>query len=326
VAWPVVSATADFLVSRAKRSSHPSKNFTLLSVIGPDEHAYITDSNTYTNAAAGRVLSFATEAAQTLGFAPPSLPQWKEMADSMLIPLQQFCLPWPNASTVGCPPSELVTIHPQYHGYHGQDINQADVALLQWPLHLDMDADIAAADLAYYARRSSGADTKGFYTGDSCYAIAMLFGHDRRAAEQQLALAFDHMLAPFNVWTETDPLVAAHNSTGNLNFLTGAGGFLENIVFGYGGLRYGEEGLSISASLPPLRVTAMTLRGGACAGGTLRLWLNGTHQTLSRTAGGAVDVAGKRMATWPGTTSFPLRTVLVTIAATPRGLSSWQQQ
>ena len=27
----------------------------------------------------------------------------------------------------------------------------------------------------YYALRSSGADTKGFYTGDSSYAIAMLF-------------------------------------------------------------------------------------------------------------------------------------------------------
>ena len=49
--------------------------------------------------------------------------------------------------------------------YHGQDINQADVALMQWPLHADIPAEIADADLAYYAIRSSGSDTKGFYTG-----------------------------------------------------------------------------------------------------------------------------------------------------------------
>ena len=137
----------------------------LLNVIGPDEHSYITDSNTYTNAAAGRVMAFAAEAAQTLGLAPPSLATWKSMADSMLIDTQKFCRPWQNASVDGCPEGEVVTIHPQYDGYHGQDINQADVALLQWPLHLPMAPEVAAADLEYYASRSSGSDTKGFYTG-----------------------------------------------------------------------------------------------------------------------------------------------------------------
>jgi hypothetical protein len=34
-------------------------------------------------------------------------------------------------------------------------------------MHLAMDKDVASADLAYYAKRSSGSDTKGFYTGDS---------------------------------------------------------------------------------------------------------------------------------------------------------------
>ena len=73
-------------------------------------------------------------------------------------------------------------------------------------------------------------------TGDSSYAIAFLFAGQRDAAAAQLAFAFDHMLGDFNIWTETNPRVAAHNGTGNLNFLTGAGGFLENIVFGYGSL------------------------------------------------------------------------------------------
>ena len=58
-------------------------------------------------------------------------------------------------------------------------------------------------------------------TGDSSYAIAFLFAGQRDAAAAQLAFAFDHMLGDFNIWTETNPRVAAHNGTGNLNFLTG---------------------------------------------------------------------------------------------------------
>jgi hypothetical protein len=60
----------------------------------------------------------------------------------------------------GCPKNETITIHPQHAGYHGQDINQADVVLLQWPLHYDMPRAIAAADLTYYERRTSAPDTK----------------------------------------------------------------------------------------------------------------------------------------------------------------------
>ena len=135
-----------------------------LQVIGPDEHAYITDSNTYTNAAAGQTMAFAAEAARLLGESPPTLAAWEEAAAAMYIPVQQYCSSWPNASVAGCPADELVTIHPQYDGYHGQDINQADVVLLQWPLQLPMHPAVAAADRKYYAARSSGSDTKGFYT------------------------------------------------------------------------------------------------------------------------------------------------------------------
>ena len=317
VAWPVVSATADFFASRVNRSTHPSRNWTMLAVIGPDEHSYITDSNTYTNVAAGYVMGFAAEAASLLGLNPPSLQDWKAKSESMFVPTQDYCLPWPNASTDGCPAGQVVKIHPQYSGYHGQDINQADVALLQWPLHMPMEASIAKDDLRYYAARSSGSDTKGFYTGDSSYAIAMLFAGERTAAETQLAFAFDHQLGPYNIWTETNPKVAAHNGTGNLNFLTGAGGFLENVVFGYGGLHYTADGLGLHPSLPPMNVTSMTLRGIAYAHGTVRLEFNATHQTLSRTSGCVLSIraeatgAALQLATWPSVTVMPLQQVIL---------------
>jgi hypothetical protein len=218
--YPLVSATADFFASRVNRTSSAS-NWTLNSVIGPDEHSYIKNGNTYTNYAAGQVMLFAVEAAVLLGLKPASLEEWRAKGSSMLVPLQTYCLSWPNASIEGCPAAEVVRIHPQYEGYHGEDINQADVALMQWPLHATMDPAVARDDLRYYARRSSGSDTKGFYTGDSSYAIAMLFMGQAEAAAAQFQLAFHHMVGAFNIWTETDPTVA--HGTGHLNFLTGAG-------------------------------------------------------------------------------------------------------
>ena len=100
---------------------------------------------------------------------------WTARAGAMYVPLQAYCMSWPNASVTGCPADQRVMIHPQYDGYHGQDINQADVALMQWPLHADMTPEVADADLAYYAKRSSGADTKGFYTGDSSQYRSKLY-------------------------------------------------------------------------------------------------------------------------------------------------------
>ena len=129
----------------------------------------------------------------------------------------------------------------------------------------------------------------------------MLFAGERAAAEKQLVLAFDHMLGPFNIWTETDPQVATHNSTGNLNFLTGAGGFLENFVFGYGGVHYSGDGLSLSPSLPPGGATGLTLRGVAFAGGTVKVAVNSTHATLSRTSGCSLTVGAAKNSHGSGT-------------------------
>jgi trehalose/maltose hydrolase-like predicted phosphorylase len=46
-----------------------------------------------------------------------------------------------------------------------------------------------------------------------------------------------------------------------VNFVTGAGGFLQQVIYGYTGLRWGESGLE--PAFPPLlpsRITRLTLR------------------------------------------------------------------
>ncbi len=58
---------------------------------------------------------------------------------------------------------------------------------------------------------------------------------------------------PFNVWNER--VVGGHP-----HFITGAGGFLQNVMFGYGGLRLTESALLIVNPLLPLRSHAVVFR------------------------------------------------------------------
>ena len=53
------------------------------------------------------------------------------------------------------------------------------------------------------------------------------------------------------VWTERRDIWGA------VNFITGAGGFLQTIIYGYGGFRLKSSGLAFNPSLPP-NVTKMT--------------------------------------------------------------------
>jgi hypothetical protein len=46
-----------------------------------------------------------------------------------------------------------------------------------------------------------------------------------------------------------------------VNFVTGAGGFLQQVIYGYTGLRWGEKGLEPQfAPVLPSRITRLTLR------------------------------------------------------------------
>ena len=66
-----------------------------------------------------------------------------------------------------------------------------------------------------------------------------------------------------------------------------------------------------------MNVTSMTMRGIAYAEGTVRLEVNATHQTLSRTSGCALTIkkgtAGAQMqlAAWPSVTVMPLQQVIL---------------
>lgn len=57
-----------------------------------------------------------------------------------------------------------------------------------------------------------------------------------------------------------------------MNFITGAGGFLQSVIAGYGGTRLeGKRGLRISPPRPPGNATSLTLRNLHYAGWRLRV-------------------------------------------------------
>lgn len=86
------------------------------------------------------------------------------------------------------------------------------------------------------------------------------------------------------------------------------GGFLENLVFGYGGVHYTEAGLQLSPSLPPWNVTEFVLRGLNFADGTVRVVINASHVCVSHTAGqiglvlSASGGTSVPIAAWPNST------------------------
>jgi len=149
-----------------------------------------------------------------------------------------------------------------------------------------MDATIIRNDLDFYAQMT---DRQSFFTGDSSYSIAYLALGNRSAADAQLPLALQHMdTAHYGTWIE------CFKPFCHLHFLTGAGGLLQNMVYGYGGLRLADGGstsrLEFShplPQLPPGGVTSVKLRAITFLGQPLDMWYNATTLCWSLSGGPA---------------------------------------
>lgn len=221
--------------------------FTIWDVQPPDESAGVVNDSAYTNAVAASSLRFCHAASEAMGV--PADPAWNSLAADVYLP--------ENATLF--PPAPVLA---EYTGYAGATINQADVALLSYPLAYPLPSSLAAANLEYY-QGVTAAD--GYFTGDSAYSIAWLRLGNRSAADAQFKTAFLHIdTAHYSIFKERA------FTGGHLNFLTGAGGFLQSVIAGYAGVAYTAPGTmeGISAPLlPPGGVSNVTLRSlalGAC--------------------------------------------------------------
>eukprot|EP00003_Mantamonas_plastica_P000431 TRINITY_DN1034_c1_g1_i1.p1 TRINITY_DN1034_c1_g1~~TRINITY_DN1034_c1_g1_i1.p1 ORF type:complete len:240 (+),score=85.10 TRINITY_DN1034_c1_g1_i1:86-721(+) len=165
--------------------------------------------------------------------------------------------------------------HLEYDSYQGQIINQNDVGLMQFPLELPIDPTIAFNDLDYYENKT---DPNGYFTGDSAYAIAWMKLKQFDRANKQFQKAFSHFGEPFYVWKERA------NTGGNINFITGAGGYLQGYTFGYAGMRVEDE---LTMSFQPhllAPISRLRLRGVHLGDELIfSVDINGTHVEYSIT-------------------------------------------
>lgn len=227
--WPILSATADFWASRVERNG-PGR-YDINNVVAADEWAENVNNNAFTNAAAKANLKYATEAAKILGL--PADPDWMNVAAN--IPILKF--------------EDGVTR--EHESYKGEKIKQADVNLLAYPLHEITDPAAIKKDLDYYEPRVGN----GPAMTHAIFSILYSRSGDGEKAFQAFKNGYrPNALPPFNVIAET---------AGGTNpyFATGAGGLLQAMLNGFGGLEITTKGIIQVKSKLPAQWKSLKLTG-----------------------------------------------------------------
>ncbi|RZB19349.1 glycoside hydrolase family 65 protein [Streptomyces sp. F001] len=229
--WPVLRGVADFWASRAVAGTDGS--YHINGVIPPDEYAdEPNDDSVYTNVAARASLRFATEAAVVLG--EPADPRWAEVADGLVVLFD-----------------ERLGVHPEFAGYAGQLIKQADVVMLAYPWENPQPDEVTRADLAYYRARTHD---NGPSMTDSVHSIVHAHLGDTKAAFEHTRRSVEPFLRdPFDQFAEG-------RTGGAFTFLTGHGGFLQVFLYGYSGLRWRPDRVELAPILPQ-ELDGITLQG-----------------------------------------------------------------
>jgi trehalose/maltose hydrolase-like predicted phosphorylase len=229
--FPILSATADFWASRVERNG-PGK-YDINNVVAADEWAENVDNNAFTNAAAKANLQAATEAAKILGIVPD--PDWMNVASNIPI------LKMPDGVTR------------EHAAYNGEGIKQADVNLLSYPLKEITDLKAIRKDLEYYETRIPNAGTPAMTQAVFTTLYARLGDADK--AYQWFKDAYiPNLNPPFRVIAET-------KGGTNPYFSTGAGGIIQSVLMGFGGLEITPKGIVQIKSVLPKNWKKLTITG-----------------------------------------------------------------
>lgn len=229
--YPLLKETANFWASRVERNG-PGK-FDIKNVVAADEWAENIDNDAFTNAAAKAVLQQATAAAQLLGIPPDS--DWMTVANNIPI------LKMDNGVTR------------EHAQYNGEGIKQADVNLLSYPLREITDSQQVRKDLAFYATRIPNQGTPAMTQAIFTILYARI-GDGAKAYHYFKDAYLPNLNPPFRVIAET-------KGGTNPYFATGAGGVLQSVLMGFGGLEITPKGIiQIKTALPP-KWKSLTLSG-----------------------------------------------------------------
>jgi trehalose/maltose hydrolase-like predicted phosphorylase len=253
--WPVLSQAAAFWASRATLGA--DGRYHINRVTGPDEENPNVGDEAYTNAAAKTTLRDAIAAAGVLKLGVPA--SWGAVAARLVVPSD----PTRN-------------IHPEFTGYGGQLVKQADVTLLQYPLAFPMSKRMAQNDINFYVPRTdpSGPSMSDATTSIDSSALGTpgcsSFVYTRRSVEPFMRDVFDQ-------FSET-------RTGGAFTFMTGIGGFLQEFLYGYSGLRWDPSDVHLDPSLTG-QLSGIVLRGLSWRGRQFTLSIGTRTTTVTVTSG-----------------------------------------
>jgi trehalose/maltose hydrolase-like predicted phosphorylase len=227
--YEVLKEIANFWVSRAEEGNNGE--FHIRNVVGADEWAENIDDNAFTNGAAKTALSFATKAANELGL--EANPEWKKVEEGIVL------LAFEDGVTR------------EHATYEGEPIKQADVNLLAFPLDVISDEATIQKDLTYYEPRIGD----GPAMSHSVLSVLNARLGNIKEAYRLFKRGFEpNKVPPFGV--------IAENAGGtNPYFATGAGGMLQAVLFGFGGLELTDQGLLAKGIRLPDSWTSLTITG-----------------------------------------------------------------
>ena len=207
--------------------------YDIKNVIAADEWAEGIDNDAFTNAAAKANLNCAGLAARVLGIKAD--PDWQLVAQN--IPILIF----PDGVT-----KEFAT-------YKGDGIKQADVNLLAYPLKTITDPERIKKDLHFYENRIPNEGTPAMTQAIFTLLYARL-GNPSKAYQFFKEAYEPNLNPPFRVIAET-------KGGTNPYFATGAGGIVQSLLMGFGGLEITPAGITQVKTTLPKNWKSITLTG-----------------------------------------------------------------
>ena len=228
--YPMLKAIADFWVSRSTKNEDGS--YSIKNVVGANEFAPNVTDNAFTNGAAITALRYAIKAANQLNESVDK--RWEIVANNLRI------LKLEEGATK------------EHSAYDGEIIKQADANLLAYPLDIVNKRDQIIKDLVYYEPKLS---PEGPAMGKAIFAVI----HARLGNTEEAYRLFKEGYEP----NKREPFGALAESATSDNpyFVTGAGGMLQTILFGFGGLYITDEGIIQKNAVLPKSWQSLTLKG-----------------------------------------------------------------
>ena len=213
--YPVIKETAEFWASRVTFNEEKD-HYGIRNVVSVDEGLVRINNDAYTNAIAKKNLEIAVTASKLLG--REVNPNWVNIIDKLFLPYDT-----------------QRAYHPTYEGAPISTLGSV-VPLLSYPLGISMSERAKRNNLKHAVERLAHRGSGAMMTITFYPIVAAELG-DRKLLEELIPISYkSYLRPPFQVLAETPTSVAT-------NFLTGAGGFLQQVIYGYTGLRLGDDGL-----------------------------------------------------------------------------------